>query len=216
MTHRLLGCHFVLGMILGVCCITLPGDSPGQEKKAAGADEAKYVPSELFKGELARIAPHLGLTDYGAVEISFPGEKVFGYGLEIWKNGKPLPMQYASHWPFKASEVTFSIREIKDDDGKNKYQLTIASPGSKITMPAADVPSLGPGAAANASRYMRLSREVRVKDGAPASVWILCAGKGTFEGHDESMEDLAKRVEWAAILKFRVVNRDLTRPNPFE
>jgi hypothetical protein len=54
------------------------------------------------------------------------------------------------------------------------------------------------------------------KEGISGSVWVMAQGKGCWEQKEESIEDFAKRVEWAVILKIRVSKNDPTKPIPID
>jgi hypothetical protein len=133
------------------------------------------------------------------VKTEFVGKKKFVGQLEIWQNGKTKPRDFGWIGGVSAQEVSYSVREIKDQDGKSKYQFTFAVGGSTVRR-MVDVPSVKLNVGTVCAN---LSKEIRSKDGEFVPVWIMTAGDGTQSVRDESFEDRAKRVEWAMVFKVK-------------
>jgi len=70
---------------LGVCLLMSPAQEP---KDPPVGTEVVFTPSALFRGDLARIEPHLELVDSGCTTFSFTGKREFSAFLDVWHNGE--------------------------------------------------------------------------------------------------------------------------------
>jgi hypothetical protein len=187
-------------LVAGLSCLLWPQVLVGDEGKQQQA-EVTFTPSDLFRGELARLEPHLELTGSGCVKVDFAGKKKLMVELVIWEKGKPRPLGPA--WTESASpgEITFTVRKVKED-GKGKYRVIVA-PGFGSYTTDVDVPALKDPRPASTTRG--LSKVVQDREGVPVAVWLLSSGEGVwwFKG-GETLEERAKRVEWSLMLQVTV------------
>jgi hypothetical protein len=162
------------------------------------ATVVRVSPSALFTGELKRLEPHLGLTT-GCVRLDHVGSTLqVKLSCEIWEGGKVAKEAGSLGTTLAAeNEASLSLREIMEN-GKKTGHFTIALSGSQgyvASTGQVDLPMLSRGSKS-------LSGPLELSMGRPTAVWGLMAGEGSgrIDG-DESIEDMAKRVEWALILK---------------
>lgn len=158
---------------------------------------SKVRPSQLFTGDMLRLEPHLGLTGHGCVKMTFDESKDLDVKVHVWTTGKKSePVIGASASPVKAGEVSISVREEVNRDGKMMYKLIVASPGGTFRS-WADIP-----AEIRGTGSMSLPNEIAIKDGAALPVWALIGSKSGVLGFNstENIEQVAKRVDWAMVL----------------
>lgn len=186
------------GLVAGLCLLCAGQDVRGQPK--ADKDSIRFTPAPLFQGELRQLEPHLSLTASGRVRVDFEGEKSFTAETVLWQDGKPKVIPLCSSSSNQAGEWTFSVREAVDRrDGKWKYKVILGGPGSAVTQ-YVDFPLVkgGIGGTATSSR----GKKVVVKEGASVAICGLMAGRGSnLWSGSESIDEMAKRVEWAFVLK---------------
>jgi hypothetical protein len=157
--------------------------------------------SQLFVGDLARLEPHLDLTGSGCVKLDYQGTRKLLVSLEVWENGKakalsPIPFSYE---PARAGDLSMSVRETTHD-GKPKYKIIVSSGGATFSM-YVDIPSIKD----SLTSVKRLSDSISAKEGRAVPIWALNKGKGSGEfHHDESVEEMAKRVEWSLVVKVAI------------
>jgi hypothetical protein len=98
------------------------------------------------------------------------------------------------------SELSISLRDVRDSQDKRRLQVTVVERGPKgyvafnvlLENPTANHPTAIP---------KTLIRERLVKNDQPATVWGYMMGEGTENlVGEESFEEMAKRVEWALLL----------------
>jgi hypothetical protein len=184
---------------IALCLVAIVAAASASVATAQEKDETRIERAELFPGDLARLAPHLELSDYGCVKTSFVGNKKFSAEVEIWQNGQAKAFAFGGNDPRTEGLVSFSLREIRNDKNEAKYRLTVAGGGLKSSREF-DLPKVQ---MSNGITSQRLSKETTVKDGVPVAIWVMSAGEGSLTIRDESIEAHARRVEWAMVLKIR-------------
>jgi hypothetical protein len=159
-------------------------------------------PSELFKGELKRIEPHLSLT-CGCVHLDYEGPQInLRLEVEVWINGKLTKRSDFQQGTWNGSgDASISIKNVIDKDGKEKLQVitVLQSEGislsstSKVDLPVLKEAGYGP---------KTLAEAIDLPGAEPVAVWGYMGGKGSGNHRgNESIEEMAKRVEWALVLK---------------
>lgn len=164
---------------------------------------AEVTPAQLFSGELQRLEPHLGLSGHGCVRVSFDGEKKLNVEVQVWHKGKSVTEMSGSQSPVKAGEVSISVREAINSNGKMMYKAIVAAPGGTragwIDMPV--------GMRAMSSADFRHKRTI--KDGTPVAIWALIGSqRGNLTSNsEETVEQAAQRADWALVLSIRLTNK---------
>jgi hypothetical protein len=179
----------------------LGGTATNEAQEKADKGSIRISPSILFTGELARLYPHLDLAACGCVKVDFEGPKTLVVELDVWQNGKAKPLTAGSckAYPFKAGEISLSVRETVKE-GKEKYKIIITGGGATFSL-YADMPAVKD----RSSNTKILDKTVTVAEASTVAVWAFNVGKGTdYISGEESVEETAKRVEWALVLKISV------------
>ena len=191
-------------VVLALCLVAIPVRAGDKPKPPA----ARVSPAELFTGELKKLEPHLGLTASGCVAVEpAGGEQAFYLQLEEWKDGKradSLPgLSLTSGKPF---EVSVSVREDPGRFGKPMYRVVVAwSGGGKSESRAGRVAIFETGDGLTVYPKKPLARAIDLEERGSAVVWGLMAGKLRDSTIDpkESVEEMAKRVPWALVLRIQ-------------
>ncbi|MFO0969212.1 MAG: hypothetical protein U0793_26960 [Gemmataceae bacterium] len=192
-----------LAMMIAVGFLLWHAPSRSQEKKVdKGA--ILFAPSVLFRGELARIAPHLDLTASGCVKIEYVGTKKIVAELETWRDGKAKSSALGWIDAVAAGEVSYSVREVRDDEGKKRYRFTLAAQGTTVQKNV-DMPTVNLDLGVSSTN---LDKQVPTKDDATVAVWVMTAGRGSDHTRRESIEERARRVEWALVLRITVMKSE--------
>jgi hypothetical protein len=179
----------------------------------------RITPEELFTGDLKRLQPHLGLTT-GYVKLACDGPGVPAeIAIEIWKNGKLL-RHHGGSSGLLPDEISISVKEVADRDGKDKYRVVIAekavrrelrwnygvlphivtSGGSSSLTTDVDVPRLSEESSLRAVEILKEPIEL-TKD-HPVVIWAYVAGRHAGETKPgETIEEAVSRVEWALVVK---------------
>jgi hypothetical protein len=177
-------------------------------------------PAELFRGnDLKRLEPHLGLTS-GCVAVEMKkGEWTVQPTLEVWTSGKPGEPHKLGRSSGEAREVSISFREIKNEHDQSRLKITVvfktdnSSAAHQIELDGPKLPDKkmpdGKTSASHSFMPKPLPKEIRIKDESGAAVWgyMGSVGDHLFMG-DESIENMAKRVEWALVLKLVPIKAD--------
>jgi hypothetical protein len=185
-----------VGILAAVCLFLLSGATvPAQEKVDQRA--IRITPLQLFSGEAARLAPHLDLAGYGCVKFEFDGKKSFGYQWEVWENGTKKPGSGGKLSPLTSGELSFSLREAFDSDGKKKYKAIM----SQVGVTSTNLVPMPPQKDNCSSSHGQIMKELTFKDEQPIAIWGLVRPKA---GEGVSLFDLdkaAKEAEWALLLR---------------
>ena len=122
-----------------------------------GKSDIRITPSVLFRGDLARIAPHLDLAASGCVKVDHVGKKRLFIHLEMWRDGKPSRRDIGMVGEREAGELSFSLRDVKDEHGKSRYRLILAMGGVTIArhIVEAIIPAALGGSAGPATKLLR-------------------------------------------------------------
>ena len=182
--------------LLGGACLLL---APAQELKDPPiGTEVVFTPSILFRGDLARIAPHLELAGVGCVKLSFVGERRLDAFVDVWNEGKCETFSLGTSDPITEREASLTVREIRDEAGKGQYRITLAH-GGTTGRRNIEIPMVAKETAVLTSGF---TKEARRDNKTPVPIWIMAAGKGAVPTQIlEDLEERAKRVEWAMVVK---------------
>ncbi|MHC4251037.1 MAG: hypothetical protein ACYS9X_18100 [Planctomycetota bacterium] len=208
------GCRpvLLLGLLLQVAGCTRAPAKPVTRRPPLAPHEIRIWPASLFNNSTRLLEPHLRLRT-GAVRIEYPGPgKCLHYGYEIWEKGKVTsPLRAGSSSisvPF-SGWLTVSLADSAEGVAPPQYEGVVAlhteapgSSGSAVVM-AYRVPQ--PSVALKIGRLRPLDGPVTLTDGQEIAFWGYMVGKGAtgYQG-DETIIDVAKRAEWALVLKLRV------------
>jgi hypothetical protein len=196
--------------------ITIASDSTARDdsgKTELKAGEARAQLRPLFRGDTERIAPHLGLTASGCLEVQFGSKKqpIF-LRFVVWHNGKAVRTQDALiadlHRP---TEITFSLKEESvaprsglpaaelAAEGQAVYHAIVAIPGQTGSC-WFKMPVLKTDLGLTCSQTAQIPTVL--KEGQEFDFWGMYAGDGAGSSSgEESLEEKAKRVEWAIVLR---------------
>jgi hypothetical protein len=163
--------------------------------------------SDLFSGDLKRLEPHLGLTS-GCVKLEYQGPMVkLKLEPEVWHKGKRERSMGGMGTTLSGpSELSVSLGEATDGQGKPRYRMIAAlssSNGYVASTTHVDAPQLKQPTSSRGPKG--LARQTDLANGQSLAVWGYMAGEGANESRgDESVEEMAKRVEWALVLRITV------------
>jgi hypothetical protein len=168
--------------------------------------ESKLIltPASLFQGELKRLEPHLELRT-GCVKVDYEGPDLpINLVFEIWKNGKSnMPQRGGTRLrnDFKG-EFSFSIKETKTDSGQpglRVIQVVADEHGHAAFTTTVPFPKLK-GRAQSSPRS--LAKKLDATKEKEVVLWAMMYGDGVeMQGNDESILDMARRVEFAIVFK---------------
>jgi hypothetical protein len=123
--------------------------------------------------------------------------------IEFWENGKPSERFDKVERRFVSPDGQLAVAlQDRPGDGKTMYDIVITdglgpSPIATLDLPAGLKHHVSP-----------LPAEVTLKNGAAANLCYVCVGKECEIRPNESAEDLARRVEYAAVLSLKEVNKE--------
>ena len=179
-------------------------------EKSNSAAIVRISPSKLFTGEFARVEPHLGLAASGCVQIDVPVSKLFiGFEPEIWQEGKaPRSLGTSLTREKDPTHASFSMREVRDAEGKRKYRLITAVSGPSGSLSSESYDFDLPAKNSQITDYktthyqpMELSepRELKEDEATPIFGYAMCK-----DGKDNpSLLSVPNTVRWAIVIKMR-------------
>lgn len=118
-------------VFVGLSLIALGLLATRAEPAPPGERTIRVIPSNLFRGELKRLEPHLGLKS-GCVKLVSEGPTTptwVHFEFEFWSHGKAEKSR-VSGFPFSPGEVSVSARPESDDKGHNGLRLVLAQSSS--------------------------------------------------------------------------------------
>ncbi|MDB5310382.1 MAG: hypothetical protein JWO38_4584 [Gemmataceae bacterium] len=161
--------------------------------------------SDLFPGDLKRLAPHLGLAATGCVHFDVTGSDwTIGMEVESYQKGKPRSL--GSSWtPHKHSgEVSISLREVTDPNGKLEFQIVMAFTNQSESgswTSRIEAPDGGRGVSNRSTTYLRASGSRDLAEGERVAVWAHTAYEDVRQMRPaDSLVDEAKQGKWAVVL----------------
>lgn len=171
----------------------LPVTSPGV---------VRLKPEPFFTGEIKRLEPHLGLTvAYYRVEYDGPPQWL-KLETETWRDGKRQGGGSMGTSLTGPGELSVSLKE-EDGPSGTRYRSVVALVGPNGQSSSS---STHPGPTVSGSRGPKaLTEPTDLLPGQPVAIWGWMAGEQrlSFNGN-ESIEDMAKRVPWAFIVRARL------------
>ena len=202
---------------LAIGTLAIFSSSPAQEKVIRGEPSRRPLrlsPSELFPGELKHLEPHFGLTASGCFKLdcSVPGlpegttvrPLPVQVQLQLWKNGTGTSLNTITPSLSDSCDLSVSVREVPHAKEGVRYRVTIAvnsKGGNSFATEDISLPTAGKEAAPRFMTVRKLDKGLEVKSKEPVAVWVLASEKGTGQpAADESIEQVARRVEWALLL----------------
>jgi RNA polymerase sigma factor (sigma-70 family) len=205
------------GVVFGVALAQGKNRSTGTPARVP----LRLSPSDLFAGELKRLEPHFGLAASGCFKLdrtvkglpegtTLPRQPVQVH-LQLWENGKARSVSSMTPTLSERAELSISVREVPHMKEGVRYRVT-TSLGSRggNSFTTEDVP-LPKRKNELESRFMtvrKLDQALEIKDRRPITLWVLACEKGGSKIEaNESLEQLAKRVEWALVLSIGVVEK---------
>ncbi|WP_104371997.1 hypothetical protein [Desulfocucumis palustris] len=195
---------FSLFTLLIILTMFLSGCNTNENKANSNKGIVYIYPSNLFKGDTKILQPHLDIIG-GCVKIQYKGTKKFiGTSIELWENGKiksTLNPFYSKIDGTFDGEVSVSLRDEGPDNASSSFkEVTEISQNGGYSSSTCIIPRFS-------SSYQygpkELSGSKEVTDNEATAVWGLMAEKGATAtySNDESIEEMAKRVDWAFVLK---------------
>ncbi len=199
--------RIIFKLILACCPLFFFGCGRRQDSPPGKPPEGaiRLSPSELFRGDLKRIEPHLGLTS-GCFKVEFAGtDQWVRRRIEVWQNGKARHLS-TSGQPLKGpSEISISVREMDDPRGEvKKYLVTeaIEANTSGAGRQVVDAPQFKN---MHSTTYAGHDAVTIRQGDPPVAVWALVAYEtqagGPLPGPKGSVEEAAKNADWALVLK---------------
>ena len=165
----------------------------------------RVSPAELFTGELKRLEPHLGLISTGCFKVDYDGpELMLKSQVQVWRDGNPNPPGGSSTRITGPCEVSISVREVCEPKGMTKYEVTVAvssKSGRTFDKVRYDLPELTGEGELKFRHTTSLVQPVSVHGDKPVPVWGFAQGRGSIPGTADLLEEMAKRAEWALVLK---------------
>jgi hypothetical protein len=191
----------------GIAIVAL-GHGVGHAQRAPGMGTVRVSPSTLFKGDLKRLEPHLGLTT-GCVEVRHKGPRRhlrLETRLEVWKDGKldgPI-IERGTLYPDDL-EVSVSVKEAHDAEGKARLRVIVARTDAAASTSWIDRPEEKKGElGATFSSTEAIRKPIELEEGKPAAVWITRKNTSGEFFPDLTLEEKAGRSTWALLLKLTV------------
>lgn len=220
-TKRSLAALTVVSLILVSCQPDC--DPPAKADAPPAGVSVQLLP--LFRGDMQRIEPHLGLSSSACLNVDPHGKKIplFLHFL-VWHNGKVVRNQYMNPTQVEeATEITFSLKEElvlpgqkilgEAYDGKGQvYRAVVALPGQSSSSFFVR-PVLKENAAGVGPMYQKKPKAADLKEGQDFDFWGLFAGDGDIgrTSGEETLEEKAKRVEWAIVLRLSLQDYETVR-----
>jgi hypothetical protein len=176
-----------------------------------GPHQAWISGCSMFNENTRLLEPHLGWIS-GAVQIEYAGpEKFISYGYEIWKNGevvKPISWGGSSMPVPFSGKLTVSMAEVGEYTADPKIRLILALVSetkneSGFCSNTSFIPNNRPKEAFSCPK--QLAKPLVVSEGKEVAIWAYMCGKES--GNErvfESYDDMAKRMEWALVIKVRI------------
>jgi hypothetical protein len=191
--------------ILAVCSyLTEPGDVV-QAQKTEKKTVIRISPSDLFPGDLRRIAPHLDLTASCCVKVDFEGPKSLKTQVEEWQGGKAITSKPFAGFPYYQGYFSVSVRETLDRDGKWKYKVICDSLGD-VNKLFIDIPKTAIEDHVLISRCLR--RDTIIKGNESVAIWTMMQWKlGQPVSGDDEIEQLATKSVWALVVKLSIADK---------
>jgi hypothetical protein len=151
----------------------------------------------LFQGDARRLGNHFDFIGTACIKVDFKAKKLpYSEDPVEWRNGKVHEQKELARGSFtEPSEVTFSLREVKERKGKAKYAAVGAVPGERW---AADFEKPQIKFKPQIACQQNLERPVEVKRDEPVAVWLRYEGKGAlpYSAEGVPLDAKAKEVEW--------------------
>jgi len=168
----------------------------------------RVSPSELFQGDLKRLAPHLDFLATGSVKLETNGQIWVTMDLEEWNNGKSRPHGGGGSRVAGPAECSYSIRSIVGTNGRSQYSLceSIAQNGTTSSSRTSfDQPKEG-ASGDKEIRHKSITENVELSEGESTTLWgylIFKPGEANSKAAHESIDEMAKRAEHAIIVKIK-------------
>lgn len=190
--------RWLLLVILGATgCSTRDAD-----RKEQAPDAIAVVRSaKLFRGDTERIEPHLGLITSGCCEVEWKDRAgTLQPTLQVWKNGQAQKPMLVGKTSLPVDEVSISLKDGRNADDVRRLEVTVVLRGPRGYVAYRDFLDK-PTSKKASGTPITLPRATPIQEGQPTPVWGFMMGKGTdhVDGA-ESIQDMAKRVEWALVL----------------
>lgn len=177
-------------------------------------NEKQYItiePSSLFKGDTKALQNHLDFIGTGAVKIKGKQSNMLvKTKYELWENGKLISSSDCISTVIKDklnNEVTISLK--KDIQNPEMFSVNIGitdddgySGGTFPVKGLADGFSYG---------VTQIREEHKMIEGKEERIWLLGATKGDMISFSDDIEENAKSVDWALIIKVVVESKDIKK-----
>jgi hypothetical protein len=185
-------------------------------KNVSSENGVVYIsPSTLFKGDTKILQPHLGIIG-GCVEVKYKGTKKFiRVSSELWENGEQKSTVGVLDSKIDGSfngDVSVSLRDEGSDNPSHSFKdvLEISQNGGY-----ASLTGIVPGFSSQyGSGPKELSGMIKVNDNQKIAVWGLMAEKtpNISFANNESVEEMARKVDWAFVLKISFLDKEPSSP----
>lgn len=193
------------------------GCAPNGNGQATNNGVVYISPTSLFKGNTQILQPHLGLIG-GCVDIKYKGKKkLLTATSELWENGKltttlnSLGTQIDGNF---TGEISVSLKKDRLCNSNNSFRevVKISQNGGSCSSSLDDIPAYNPQ---DGSGPKELPGETQAIDNQHVAVWGLMSNKGpdSYYSNQESIEQMAKRVNWAFVLVISFSNQEPKPPH---
>jgi len=160
------------------------------------------LPSSLFKGECRRLERHLGLTSTGCVDFrSAPKKGRITVAPRLLENG--VAKHKLPSWNVASIGLEgLSVSVKRAPGGGRDHDMVIAIHAEKNQSSPSFTSSFArPATKAEVTVTRTLAKELTLKPSEPTAIWVLAGGECSEVVNEwESIEEMAKRYEWAAVL----------------
>jgi hypothetical protein len=176
---------------------------------ASGATAVTVSTCELFTADLKRLEPHLGLTT-GCVKLQFASEVFIGKTVEVWQDGKQIPMQPERSEGLLGGpgELTISLKEETDHNGVRSYRMVLATSGQSFggsSISRIEMPDLGKEGSITVFFPAKLEGPIDLPEDKPAAVWAYLANvhkqNAAYSEPKGTIEQQVKQATWAVVVK---------------
>jgi hypothetical protein len=190
----------VIALVVSGC-----GGHEGGPTNSSGREGIGVLsPSSLFVGDLRGLEPHLGISASTRVNVEFTDPswtvKILG---ELWKKGEKDQRMDLLETSMAVEEVSVSLRDNAGDDDCD-LAVVLRHPNGSASFPV----RLHKPSEAKVFSPKEISGKIIMEPQSETPIWGYMAGSALDEpGGHCSLDEIARRAEWAFVLKLGPVKR---------